>query len=142
MLFDGILPIFRDEEDEVMDLLESYFSDELLGNRSIAVGTETPDNLPAALVGVEAFVRIGRVGGASVRGDEHTDRPVVDVDVLGMRRRNAKDIAKMIEQFLHSKPHPIDSCSTLIAPQKVEWAEATEPGVKRYYASYHLNLRR
>jgi hypothetical protein len=135
MLYDGILPIFRDEEDEVLDLLEAHFD-----GRDLVFGTETPDNLPEVLAGADAFVRIGRVGGATQ--DNVSDRPVVDVDVLGITRRKAKDTAKEIEQFLVSKPHPIDSCNVLIAPQKVEWAEQTERNVKRYFASYHLNLRR
>lgn len=137
MLYDGILPIFRDEEDELLPLIRDYFATLDL---TIALGTETPDDLPAALAGVDVFVRIGRVGGATQ--DNISDRPVVDVDTLGLVRRKTKDAARLIEQFLISKPHPIDSCNVLIGPQKVEWAEATEPNVKRYYASYHLNLRR
>lgn len=139
MLYDGILPIFRDEEDEVLLLLQTYFADPDI-DLTIALGTETPDDLPAVLAGVDAFVRIGRVGGATQ--DSVSDRPVIDVDVLGVVRRKTKDTAKMVEQFLASKPHPIDSCNVLIAPQKVEWAEQTERNVKRYFASYHLNLRR
>jgi hypothetical protein len=129
----AILPPFRDEEAEVLDLITAYFAGL---NIEIWADTETPDGdkiqhrLP--------FVRVGRVGGApDTRWD---DRPVVDIDVLARTRGEAKQISGQILQLLVSTPHPIDFCNVLMAPQKVEWQEGSP--IRRMYASYHLSMRR
>jgi hypothetical protein len=137
MLYDGILPIFRDEELEVINILKAYFAGKTVPE-TLHYGTETPSD--EALEGVLPFVRIGRVGGAPARGAEHTDRPVIDVDVLAATRAAAKRISNEIEQLLISKPHPIDNCNVLIGPQKIPWVEGIP--IRRYFASYHLDLRR
>lgn len=87
------------------------------------------------------FVRVSRVGGATP--DRVTDRPVLDVDVMSTSRRTARTVAARIEQFLLSAPHPIDRCNVLMAPQMVPWiSRDAETVVRRFYASYHLSLRR
>jgi len=134
MLVEGILPPFRDEEAVAMDAIERYF--QLLGE-TVHLGDQTPDE------GLESrlpFIRVGRTGGAPIRGGEHTDRPVVDVDVLAGSRAEAKRIANLIEQLLMSTPHPIDHCNVLMGPQRIPWVEGSP--IRRMYASYHLSLRR
>jgi len=134
MLYDGMLPPFRDVEDEVLDLLEAFFNPEGY-DRVVYMDTETYEgerfhqSLP--------FIRVGRTGGPS---RQHSDAPVVDIDVLAMTRREARDIAVTVMSLLESTPHPIDTCSVLMAPQKVKWQEGSP--VRRFYASYHLALRR
>lgn len=135
MNYDGIMPPFRDEEAELFELIDKYL--EAKWPDPVYSGDETPD---AGLDGKMPYVRLGRVGGATRPGAEHTDRPVVDVDVYASTRRDAKRIAQLIEQFLISCPHPIDSCTVLMAPQRVTWVEGVP--VRRFYASYHLGLRR
>jgi hypothetical protein len=136
MHYDGVLPPFLDEELEVMNLLEAYFTS--LGE-AVYTGDQTPND--KRLAEVLPFIRVGRVGGAPVRGDEHTDRPVVDIDVLAGTRADAKRIAKLVEQFLMSRPKPIDDCNVLMSPQRVPWVEGVS-GIVRMYASYHLSFRR
>ena len=137
MLHDGMLPAFRDAEDVVLDLLEGFFNPAGY-DRVVWMDTETFDgdrfehSLP--------FIRVGRTGGAPRRGDEHTDAPVIDIDVLATTRREAKQIADTIQQLLVSTPYPIDVCNVLMSPQKVGWQEGSP--LRRFYASYHLALRR
>lgn len=124
---------FRDEEAIVLTLIRDFFAGRGL---TVAVGDETPESFDGKL----PFVRAGRVGGAPRAGAEHTDRPVVDVDVYAATRKQAKEMAQLIEQLLLSTPHPIDSCNVLMSPQRVQWVEG-QP-IRRFYASYHLGLRR
>jgi hypothetical protein len=130
----GVLPPFRDEEAEVLDIIEAYFADPA-HTRTVYTGNETPegDDLQTSL----PFIRVGRAGGNSSAID---DNPVTDIDVLARTRREAKDIAQELQQLMMSCPHPIDTCSVLMAPQKVEWQEGSP--IRRFYASYHLSLRR
>lgn len=121
---------FRDETAAVLGVIEGYFAT----RRVIHTGDETPTSFTNVL----PFVRADRVGGAS--RDGVTDRPVVDVDVYASTRREAKEIAQLIEQLLLSRPSPIDSCTVLMAPQRVKWVE--DSPIRRFYASYHLGLRR
>jgi len=136
MFSDKMLPAFRDVEAVVLDLLEAWFNSN--GYRTVYMDTETysGDRFEESL----PFVRVGRTGGAPRRGDEHTDAPVVDIDVLATTRREAKDIADTIQQLLVATPFPIDACNVLMSPQKVEWQEGSP--IRRFYASYHLALRR
>lgn len=135
MLPEAILPIFRDEEKEVRELIKAYFA----GNVELVyTGYETPDT---ALEQSCPFIRVGRVGGAPIRGSEHTDRPVIDIDVITYDdRATAKRIAKEIEQLLLSRPHPLDDVNVLMSPQKVPWVEGSL--FRRFYASYQCSLRR
>lgn len=134
MQYDGMLPVFRDEEAVVMDLIEAYYAAK---PETVYTGIETPDEDTEIKL---PFIRVGRVGGATARGAEHTDRPVVDVDVLAATRADGKRISNEIQQLLLSTPHPIDRCGVLIGPQKIPWVEGIP--VRRYFASYHLDLRR
>lgn len=136
MLVEGMLPIFRDEEKEVLDLVEAYFAGKDPAE-VVYTGIETPDE---ALEASLPFIRVGRVGGATARGAEHTDRPVVDVDVMASTRADAKRISLEVQALLLSRPHPIDKCTVLIGPQKVPWVEGIP--IRRMFASYHLDLRR
>ena len=124
---------FRDEEAVILNLIRDYFTSV---GETVYTGDETPDNLSERL----PFVRAGRVGGAPRAGEEHTDRPVVDIDVYAATRADAKRIATTIEQFLLSAPHPIDHCNVLMSPQRVQWVQG-QP-IRRFYASYHFGLRR
>ncbi len=136
MLPDKILPVFRDEEAAVLDQIEAYYKTEK--PRTIHTGDQTPgdDDLEDVL----PFVRVGRTGGAPIRGSEHTDRPVIDVDVFAKTRAEAKMIAREIEQLLMASRHPIDDCNVLMSPQRVPWVEGVP--IRRFYASYQLSLRR
>lgn len=134
-LVDKILPVYRDEEAEVLDLIERHYA---TLEQTIHTGDQTPND--DALESVLPFIRVGRVGGAPRRGSEHTDRPVVDVDVFSMTRAEAKRIALEIQQLLMSAPRPIDACNVLMGPQRVPWVEGSP--IRRMYASYHLALRR
>lgn len=126
---------FRDEEAAVLDILEAYFAVE---GTTIHADTETPNaNVFASLLRTGVIVRVARVGGAS---QDVNDNPVVDVDVLASTRTEAKRVAQLIEQLLLSCPAPIDATNVLMSPQRVEWQEGSE--VRRFYASYHLTLRR
>jgi hypothetical protein len=138
------LPTFRDaelvlagESDELPGLLPVY-----LGIEVARVDIEHPHELENRLrTDWPFFVRVSRVGGASP--DKVTDRPVIDIDVMSTSRKTARDTAARIEQFLLSCPHPIDRCNTLMAPQMVPWiSRDAETTVRRFYASYHLSLRR
>ena len=132
---DKILPPFRDEEAEILRLIGEYFAAK---GETIFKGDQTPND--DKIEDVLPFVRVGRVGGAPNRNAEHTDRPVVDIDVLAATRAEAKRIANEIEQLLMSTPHPIDTCFVLMGPQRVPWVEGST--IRRMYASYHLALRR
>lgn len=134
LLPDRILPVYRDEEAVVLDAIETYFS--TIGT-TVYTGDQVPDN---SLETQLPFIRVGRTGGAPIQGAEHTDRPVVDIDVLASTRAEAKLIAKQVEQLLLSRPHPIDKCNVLMSPQRVPWVEGVP--IRRMYASYHLSLRR
>lgn len=126
---------FRDETAAVLAIVEAYFAAPGPEQRTIFTGDETPrDGFDSEL----PYVRIDRVGGATREGI--TDRPVVDVDVYASTRAEAKRIAQIIEQLLLSRPHPIDTCTVLMAPQKVKWVDGVP--IRRFYASYHLGLRR
>jgi hypothetical protein len=138
------LPVFLDvelalagESDELPGLLPAY-----LGIEVARVDVEHPPELENRLrADWPYFVRVSRVGGASP--DNVTDRPVVDIDVMSTSRKTARDTAALIEQFLLSCPHPIDRCNTLMAPQMVPWiSRDAETIVRRFYASYHLSMRR
>lgn len=120
-----------------MDMIEAYFASRD-DDFTIHLGDQTPIDLE--IDDVLPFVRVGRVGGATARGAEHTDRPVVDIDVLARTRAQAKMVAQLIEQLMLSARHPIDSCNVLMAPQRVTWVEG-QP-YRRFYASYQLGLRR
>ena len=133
-LYDGILPVYRDEEMEIINLIKAYYAAK---SKTIYIGIETPDeDLSTKL----PFIRIGRVGGAPARGEEHTDRPVIDVDVFAATRSEAKTISNEILQLLLSAPHPLDYCYVLIGPQKLPWVEGIP--IRRMFASYHAGLRR
>jgi hypothetical protein len=134
VLYDGILPVFKDEEMEVINLVKAYYASR---SKTVYTGIETPDEDLASKL---PFIRIGRVGGAPARGAEHTDRPVIDVDVFASTRAEAKLMSNEILQFLLSSPHPIDNCNVLIGPQKLPWVEGIP--IRRMFASYHLDLRR
>lgn len=133
---DKILPVFRDEEAVVLDQIEAYYRDE--NPRTVYTGDQTPND--DDLVDVLPFIRVGRVGGAARRGDEHTDRPVIDIDVMASTRAEAKAIAKEIEQLILARRHPIDTANVLMAAQRVPWVEGMP--IRRFYASYQLALRR
>lgn len=137
MLADKMLPAFRDTEAVILDLLDTWFNPAGY-DPVVFMDTETysGDRFNAAI----PFIRVGRTGGAPRRGDEHTDAPVIDIDVLARTRGEAKDIADTIQQILVSTPYPIDTCNVLMSPQKVEWQEGSP--LRRFYASYHLALRR
>jgi hypothetical protein len=127
---------FRDETREILDLIKAYFAAPGPHQRTVYTGDQTPLSFDGKL----PFIRTDRVGGATRSGSEHTDRPVQDVDVYAATRADAKEIAQLIEQLLLSRPHPIDHCAVLMAPQRVEWVEDSK--IRRFYASYHLALRR
>ena len=134
MLPDKILDVFQDEEAVLLAIIRAYY---LSKGQTIFAGDQTPDrDLESKL----PFVRVGRVGGAPIRGSEHTDRPVIDIDVLAGTRADAKRIANEIEQLLMSRPKPIDDCNVLMGPQRVPWVEGVP--IRRMYASYQLSLRR
>lgn len=135
MLPDRILPVFPDEEAIVLDQIEAYFASR---GRLIHTGDQTPGD--DDLADVLPFVRVGRTGGAPIRGSEHTDRPVIDIDVLAKTRAEAKAIAKEIEQLLMARQGKIDDCNVLMSAQRVPWVEG-QP-IRRFYASYQLSLRR
>lgn len=134
MLPDKLLPIYRDVEAIVLDQIDAHF-EWTPGEHS---GDQTPadEDLEKAL----PFVRAGRTGGAPVRGDEHTDRPVIDIDCFARTRAEAIGMAKKIEQILMYRQKPIDDCNVLMSPQRVPWVEG-QP-IVRFYASYQLSLRR
>lgn len=134
MLPDKVLPVYRDVEAVVLDQIDELFDWEA-GDHS---GDQTPadEDLEAAL----PFVRAGRTGGAPVRGDEHTDRPVIDIDCFATTRAEAIGMAKRIEQMLLSRRKPIDDCNVLMSPQRVPWVEGVP--IVRFYSSYQLSLRR
>lgn len=134
MLPDKILPVFRDEELAVLDQIDTYYGWE--------PGEHSGDQTPAdeELASVLPFVRVGRVGGSPNQGSEHTDRPVVDIDVFASTRAEAKTKANEILQLLLAHRHPIDRAGVLMAPQRVPWVEGVP--IVRFYASYHLSLRR
>jgi hypothetical protein len=126
---------FRDETQAVLNIIKAYFAAAGPQQRTIYTGDRTPTTFEGKL----PFIRADRVGGAT--RDRVSDRPVVDVDVYASTRSDAKAIAQLVEQLLMSAPHPIDNCAVLMAPQRVEWAEGTGD-IRRFYASYHLSLRR
>jgi len=134
MLVDKILPPFRDEEAIVLDQIDAFFEWE----PGVHSGDQTPadEELEAAL----PFVRVGRVGGAPIRGSEHTDRPVIDIDVFAKTRRESKALAKQIEQLLMASRHPLDDVNVLMSPQRVPWVDGIP--IVRFYASYQASLRR
>jgi hypothetical protein len=134
MLTDRILPVFRDEEAEILALIKAYYAAK---SEIVFAGDQTPDkDLESKL----PFIRVGRTGGAPIRGSEHTDRPVIDIDVLASTRAQAKRIAQEIEQLLLSAPHPLDNVNVLMSPQRVPWVEGVP--IRRMYASYQASLRR
>lgn len=134
MLPEKMLPVYRDEEAVILDQIDELFGWEQ-GEHS---GDQTPadEDLEAAL----PFVRAGRTGGAPIRGSEHTDRPVVDVDCFAATRAEAKNMAKRIEQMLMASRHPLDDVNVLMSPQRVPWVEGVP--IVRFYASYQASLRR
>ena len=134
--YDGILAPFRDVEAEVLDVIEAYFASR---GETVYTGDQTPAD--KRLLEVLPFIRVGRTGGAPVRGDEHTDRAVVDVDVLAGKRSDALRIAKLIEQLFMSRPKPVDDCNVLMSAQRVPWVEGVS-NIVRMYASYQLSFRR
>lgn len=120
-----------------MGVIDAYFADR---DETVYTADQTPDDgLDTMLADGGAFVRVGRVGGAP-SGDEHTDRPVIDIDVLAGTRAVGKAVSNLVQQLLMSKPHPIDHCNVLMSPQRVPWVEGST--VRRFYASYQLGLRR
>ena len=134
LLPDKILPVFRDEEAIVLDQIDAYFGWE----PGVHSGDQTPGD--EALENALPFVRVGRVGGAPIRGSEHTDRPVIDIDVFASTRGEAKRIAKEIEQLLMARRKPLDDVNVLMSPQRVPWVEGVP--IVRFYASYQASLRR
>lgn len=134
MLYEGMLPPFRDEESIVLDQIDALFGWE----PGVHSGDQTPadEDLEKAL----PFVRAGRTGGAPIRGSEHTDRPVIDIDCFAHTRAEAKDMAKRIEQMLLAAQHPLDDTNILMSPQRVPWVEGVP--IVRFYASYQVSLRR
>jgi len=133
-LYEGMLPIFRDEETIVLNQIDELFGWE--------EGEHSGDQTPADqdLDKVLPFVRVGRVGGAPIRGAEHTDRPVIDIDVFAKTRAEAKFMAQLIEQLMLSAKHPLDEVNILMSPQRVPWVDGSP--IVRFYASYHASLRR
>lgn len=133
-LYEGILPEYRDEEIVVLDQIDALFAWE----PGVHSGDQTPadEDLEKAL----PFVRAGRAGGAPIRGEEHTDRPVIDIDVFASTRAEAKSMANRIEQMMLAAQHPIDDVNVLMGPQRVPWVEGVP--IVRMYASYQVSLRR
>lgn len=134
LLPDKILPVYRDSEAIILDQIDEYYEWE--------PGTHSGDQTPGdeALEDVLPFVRVGRVGGAPVRGSEHTDRPVIDIDVFARTRSEAYRIAREIEQLLMARKAPLDDVNVLMSPQRVPWVEGVP--ITRFYASYQASLRR
>lgn len=134
LLPDKILPVFRDEEAVVLDQIDAYFE----WSPGVHSGDQTPadEALEAAL----PFVRVGRTGGSPIRGSEHTDRPVIDIDVFASTRAEAKRMAKQIEQLLMASRHPLDNVNVLMSPQRIPWVDGVP--IVRFYASYQASLRR
>ncbi len=134
MLPEKLLPIFRDEESVILDQIDALYGWE----PGVHSGDQTPGD--KALEASLPFVRAGRTGGAPIRGSEHTDRPVIDIDVFAATRGEAKQIAKEIEQMLMASRHPLDDVNVLMSPQRVPWVEGVP--IVRFYASYQASLRR
>lgn len=134
LLPDKILPVFRDEEAVVLDQIDAFFE--------WTPGEHSGDQTPAdeALDAALPFVRVGRTGGAPVRGAEHTDRPVIDIDVFARTRAEAKSLAKRIEQLMLSRQHPLDDVNVLMSPQRIPWVDGLP--IVRFYSSYQCSLRR
>ena len=131
---DKILPIFRDVEAIILDQIDALF-EWAPGAHS---GDQTPgdDDLDAVL----PFIRVGRTGGAPIRGSEHTDRAVIDVDVFASTRAEAFELAKRVEQLLMARRAPLDDANVLMSPQRVPWVEGIP--ITRFYASYQVSTRR
>lgn len=134
MLPDKILDPFRDVEAIVLDQIDALFE--------WAAGEHTGDQTPGdeALDTTLPFVRVGRTGGAPIRGSEHTDRAVIDVDVFARTRAEAFEISKRIEQLLMARRAPLDDVNVLMSPQRVPWVEGVP--ITRLYASYQVSTRR
>jgi len=131
---DKILPPFRDVEAIVLDQIDALFE--------WTAGTHSGDQTPGDddLDHILPFVRVGRTGGAPIRGSEHTDRAVLDVDVFASTRAEAFQIAKRVEQLLMARRAPLDDVNVLMSPQRVPWVEGVP--IVRLYASYQVSTRR
>lgn len=134
LLPDKILPVYRDAEAVALDQIEAHFEWQ--------PGVHTGDQTPAdeALEAALPFVRVGRTGGAPIRGSEHTDRPVIDIDVFASTRSESFRIAKEIEQLMLARRHPFDDVNVLMSPQRIPWVDGVP--IVRFYASYQASLRR
>lgn len=106
------------------------------GRTGVTVG----GNVPAALTGTSAFVRIQLLDDPD---DGITRTAVVDVDVFAGTRSLAYDVAQEIRGVLGSVRALggvlLDEVATESGPKRVPWDNQT---IRRFLATYRISTRR
>lgn len=136
-----------DLESAVMELLRGRFPVlQTPAGGQLRVATEVPTDLSTRVTSSTPFVRVSDIGGAGL--GRTAMAAVIDVDVYGRSRGQARNLAADVQAFLESAPHStlvgdtyvlVDAVVTSMRPHRVPWVDSD---IRRYYASYHLSARR
>lgn len=136
-----------DFELAMMTLLRATFPELATGADGVLrVATETPPDLATRVTSSTPFVRVTDIGGGAT--GRLLQLGLVDIDVFGRSRNQARDLAVAIQALVEGYPHSvqteagfvlIDRASTAMRPQGVPYSDTT---LRRYYSSYRLSARR
>lgn len=138
-----ILKAYPDIAEAVMFLIEDWYPSEFapLANGTFRTGRVFPPNVQESIRKGRYFARVQDIGG---NDDGLTDRPLIDVDVLGSTFAGTRDIARGIQGRLLGYPWRagstvIDKVRTAMRPHDVPW---DDDNTFRFYASYTISARR
>lgn len=138
-----ILKPYPDVAQAVMFLIEEWYPVEFapLVDGSFRTGRVYPPNLQDHIAEGRYFARIQDIGG---NDDGLTDRPLIDVDILGLTFKGTQDLALGIQAHLLGYPWRagstvIDKVRTAMRPHSVPW---DDDNTFRFYASYTISARR
>lgn len=137
-----ILEPYPDVAAAVMLLAEQWYADELapVADR-YRTGRVFPEDVQNYVAAGEYFCRVTDIGG---NDDGLTDRPLIDVDILGSTFAGTRDLAFGIQARLLGYPWRagstvIDKVRTAMRPHPVPWGD---DNTHRFYGSYTISARR
>lgn len=137
-----LLKPYPDVGEAVMLAMEVWFPEELSPLPDVfRTGRVFPPNVQDTIAAGGYFARVTDIGG---NDDGLTDRPLIDIDVLGNSYAGTRDLAFRIQARLLAYPWRagstvIDKVRTAMRPHSVPW---DDDATFRYYASYTISARR
>lgn len=138
-----ILKPYPDAGEATMLLIEEWYPSEFepLPDGTFRTGRVYPPDVQDLIAEGKYFARVKDIGG---NDDGLTDRPLIDVDILGSTFAGTRDLAFGIQARLLGYPWRagstvIDKVRTAMRPHDVPW---DDDNTFRFYASYTISVRR